>query len=216
MTLRHRCFLAGLLPLTLSFPIFGGCRSVRPQPPMNLSEPGWTIRQGQAVWRTKPHSPDIAGELLVAMHRDGRSVVQFFKPPLPFVDAQRDTNSWQIRFYGRNKTYAGRGPPPKRILWLQLPVGLVGHQTGTNWFLTWPGEEAWHFEDLVTEEMLEGFLVTTALPQTHLVQSGETLPGIACWYGVTPESIQTVNPGPASAWLKAGNPINLPVAAPRP
>ena len=216
MTLRHRCFLAGLLPLTLSFPIFGGCRSVRPQPPMNLSEPGWTIRQGQAVWRTKPHSPDIAGELLVAMHRDGRSVVQFFKPPLPFVDAQRDTNSWQVRFYGQNKRYAGRGPPPKRILWLQLPEGLVGHQTGTNWFLTWPGQGAWRFEDLVTEEMLEGFLLTTELPQTHLVEPGETLARIACWYGVSTESIQTVNPGPASAWLKAGNTINLPPATPRP
>src|SRR5437867_3601507 len=133
MTLPRRCFLAELLPLAVVLPIFGACRSVRPQPPMNLSEPGWTIRQGQAVWRTKPQAAEIAGELLVAMHRDGRSVVQFLKLPLPLVDAHRDTNSWQIRFYGQNKRYAGRGPPPKRILWLQLPEGLVGHHADTNW-----------------------------------------------------------------------------------
>jgi len=33
-------------------------------PPVSLSEPGWTIRQGQAVWRRYHDTPDIAGELL--------------------------------------------------------------------------------------------------------------------------------------------------------
>src|SRR5688572_29399594 len=87
-------WICALIPAILT-----GCRSLPTQPPMNLGEPGWTIRQGQAAWRPKSDAPDIAGDLLVAMHVDGRSQVQFTKPPLPFVVAQRHANSWQIQFF---------------------------------------------------------------------------------------------------------------------
>src|SRR6266542_1818487 len=210
MTLRRTRPVFSLLTWALDVALAAGCHALPRQTPLDFSEPGWTLRQGQAVWRPKPDASDIAGELLVAMHRDGRSVVQFAKPPLPFVEAQRGTNSWQIQFFALNKKYAGRGRPPSRILWLQLPDGLAGSHTETNWFLTQPCTGAWHFKNLVTEEALDGFLATTKLPQTHRVQPGETLRRIARWYGVTTESIQAVNPGPIDAWLKAGTRINLP------
>ena len=88
------------------------CHTVPPLPPVNLTEPGWTVLQGQAVWRTKKDAPEIAGELFVATNPDGRSFVQFTKTPLPFVVAQTTTNSWQIHFVPNDKTYSGRGKVP--------------------------------------------------------------------------------------------------------
>ena len=197
--------IAALVPLA-------GCNTLPPQPPMNLAEEGWVVRQGQAVWRTSTNSPEIAGDLMVAMHRDGRSLVQFTKPPLPFVTAQRFTNGWQAQFFAQKRTYSGRGEPPDRILWLHLPDGLIRRHTSTNWFLT-HAAEGWHLESLTTDETLDGFLATTRLPKTHRVRSGETLNRVARWYGVPIESIRSVNPGPDSNWFRVGNDIHLPASA---
>lgn len=162
----NRC--RSYLLLTLLLAICAGCRSLPASGPVDFSEPGWIIRQGQAVWYPKPKA-DIAGELLVAMHPDGRSVVQFSKPPLPFVEAQRGTNSWRIRFFAQNKEYAGRGSPPGRIGWLQLPDGLAGRPMDPNWSLIPPRPDGTglHFENLETKETLDGFLATIRLPETH-------------------------------------------------
>jgi len=187
-----------------------GCRTLPPAPQVNLSEPGWVIRQGQAVWSPKPGETDVAGDLLVAMHRDGRSMVQFTKPPLPFVVAQRDTNSWRVQFFAQNKVYSGRGEPPSRIAWLHLPDGLIGRHSDTNWFLARKPDGSWHFENLVTEEMLDGFLATTTRPKIHVIQTGDTLPRLARWYGATVDAIRAVNPGRESEWFRLGNEIRLP------
>ena len=93
---------------------------------MDLSQSGWNVRHGQAVWRSKKAAPEIAGELLVAMNRDGRSFVQFTKTPLPFIEAQSTTNAWQLHSIPDNKTYTGRGKPPVRASWLWLPRCLSG------------------------------------------------------------------------------------------
>src|SRR5262245_20033091 len=110
----------------MTFGLMAACRSLPPLPPANFSEPGWTVRQGQAVWRAHGHSPELAGELLVASHRDGRTLVQFTKGPLPFVVAQTTTNSWQVDFVPKNKTCSGRGRPPARVIWLHLARSLDG------------------------------------------------------------------------------------------
>src|SRR5277367_4640677 len=61
-----------------------GCQTIPPLPPANLAEPGWIVRQGQTVWRTKKDAPEITGDLLLAVNLDGRSFLQFTKTPLPF------------------------------------------------------------------------------------------------------------------------------------
>src|SRR5439155_15039375 len=71
------CFL-----LALCVP---ACRMLPPLPSVNLAEPGWTVHEGQAIWRPKRDAPEIAGEILVATHQDGRALVQFTKTPFPFV-----------------------------------------------------------------------------------------------------------------------------------
>jgi hypothetical protein len=103
-----------------------GCRTIGPLPALDINQPGWTVRQGQAVWKSKAAAPEIAGELVLATKPDGSSFLQFTKTPLPFVVAQTTSNSWQIQFVPENRTFSARGKPPARLLWLQLPRCLLG------------------------------------------------------------------------------------------
>ena len=192
-----------------------GCRSLPPQPAMNLSEPGWVVREGQAVWKQKPDAEGIAGDLIVAMHWDGRNFIQFTKPPLPVVVAQSTSNTWQAQFFAQNKTYSGRGRPPERIMWLHLPGGLLGGGLEeTDWILSRKREGAWNFRNDLTGETLDGFLKTTRLPPQHRVQPGEHIIRIVRRYGIMVEALRAVNPGRDSEWLREGNVINLPALPP--
>lgn len=186
---------------------------------MDLSEPGWTIRQGQAVWKPRRGAEGVAGDLLVAMHWNGRNVVQFTKPPLPFVAARSDTNSWQVQYVAQNKTYSGRGQPPERILWLQLPVNLstfLSARKDTDWSISRDRGGSWQFTNEVSGESLDGFLATTRLPPRHRVAPGEHLLKVARRYGITMEALRAANPGPESAWFQINAEINLPQPAASP
>ena len=187
-----------------------GCLSLPPEPPLDLSAPDWTVRQGQAVWHVKSDASEIAGELLVATHPDGRSLVQFTKPPLPFVTAQRTTNRWQVQFLAQKKSYAAAGRPPARILWLHLPDALVGRSDPSQWSFRRETEGRWHFENRANRESLDGFLHTTRLPPSHFVRPGETLAGVAVEYGITPDSIEAANAGAAQPWWSVGRVVRLP------
>jgi hypothetical protein len=128
---------------------------MRPLPQVNLSEPGWTIRQGQAVWRTGKNSPEIAGELLLATSTDGSTFVQFTKTPFPFAIAQTTSNRWQIEFPPQNKRYAAPGKPPARIVWFQLSNALTGKPVAKGW--TWQNSDSnWQLKNS-SGESLEGY-----------------------------------------------------------
>lgn len=154
---QHQLVLLFIFFLALLFSQ-PGCRTISTLPPANLSEPGWTLRQGQAIWRTKKDAPEIAGELIVAENSDGRSFLQFTKTPLPFVVAQTTTNSWQIHFVPENKTYSGPGKPPKRLIWLYLPGCLAGRQPPKPWSWRQLENGNWQLENQKTGESLEGYL----------------------------------------------------------
>jgi hypothetical protein len=209
-SLVSRFSLRRFLRCGLLLGLLMGCRSLPTPPPMNLTELGWTVRQGQAAWRTKPGAPDIAGDLMVAMHPDGRSMVQFTKPPLPFVVAQRHANSWRIQFFADKKTYSGRGVPPDRLMWLHLPDGLAGAQRSDSWHFSSKGDGTWTFENHSSGETLEGFLATTTLPGSHVVRPGDTVQRITRWYGLDSTALEAANPGPRPGWLRPGSVIRLP------
>src|SRR5262249_48882507 len=147
--------------------------------PVDLSGPGWTVREGQAVWRPRAGAEGIAGDLLVATHSDGRSVVQFTKTPLPFIVAQRTAHGWQAQIVPRNKTYSGRGEPPARLLWLHLPSALTGGRVPDVFRFTTNATGGWRFERSAAGECLEGYLEPVARPRTHLIKPGNSLDGIA-------------------------------------
>jgi hypothetical protein len=196
----------GLLALT-------GCALTgrgKAEPLMDFSTPDWTIREGQAVWKPKPADAGIAGDLLVAMSQDGRTVIQFTKTPLPIVTAQVRSNFWQFTVAAQQRTYRGSGPPPEGLLWLQLPDGLIGRHSSTNWYFARTKEDGWHFENLVTEESLDGYLNTVRLPRLHVVKEGETINRITRLYGVTAAALREANPGARVDWIRPGNIIALP------
>lgn len=153
----HRCPLVVFIFFLLLF-FQPGCQTIPTLPPVNLSEPGWTVSQGQAVWRTKKDAPEIAGELILATNPDGRSFLQFTKTPLPFVVAQLTANSWQIHFVPENKTYSGRGAPPKQLMWLYLPRCLAGSPPPKSWSWNRLENNGWRLENPATGESLEGYL----------------------------------------------------------
>ncbi len=193
-----------------------GCRSLPLQPPIDLSGPGWILREGQAVWRPRAGADGIAGDLLVATHPDGRSVVQFTKTPLPFIVAQRTARGWQTQIIPRNKTYSGRGAPPARLLWLHLPEALERGSTLEGFRFTTNATGGWRFERRATGECLEGYFEPPPRLHTHVVHSGENLAGIARMHGITVKSIHDANPGEWRTWFRVGKIINLPSVAPNP
>jgi hypothetical protein len=122
--------LFAIAPLLL---LLAACQTVAPPAQINLAEPGWTVREGQAVWRPNQHAAEIAGELLVAVHPDGRGFVQFTKTPFPFAVAQSTREAWRIEFPMENKSFSGRGNPPARLIWLHLPACLEGRSLPKPW-----------------------------------------------------------------------------------
>ena len=137
---------------------WGACRTVPPLAPANLSEPGWTIREGQAVWRPKTEAPEIAGELLVATHRNGETLLQFTKTPLPFVVARTTTNRWHIEYVADHRDFSGCGEPPSRLGWLHLARCVAGAAPPSRWHWEKFPDHRWRLENRISGETLEGFL----------------------------------------------------------
>jgi len=193
-----------------------GCRSLPLQPPIDLSGPGWSVREGQAIWRPRAGANGVAGDLLVATHADGRSVVQFTKTPLPFLVAQRTPQGWQAQFIPRNKTYSGRGEPPARLLWLHLPNGLERLYDPSKFGGGAEPDGSFSFWNLASGERLEGFLNMTRRPSTYVVKSGDYFMRIARHHGITPDSLREANPGIAVERLRVGQRLMIPPLAPQP
>jgi hypothetical protein len=145
-----------LLAFALLLSLANGCRTAPPLAKADFSEPGWTLHQGQAVWRSKRDAVEIAGEILLATNLNGRSLVQFTKTPFPFVTAQTTTNIWQIEAPVENRRFSGRGSPPARVIWFQLPRAYAGLPVPERW--SWRStSNNWRLENVSTGELLEGY-----------------------------------------------------------
>jgi hypothetical protein len=132
------------------------CRTT-PLPRLNLEERGWTVREGQAVWKRNREAPEIAGELLVAT-APGKTFVQFSKSPFPLVVAQSTTNRWQVEIPTQAKRYSAPGKPPNRLIWLYLPNLLQGQAPPKHWRFQKMSGEGWRVDNDKTGESIEGYL----------------------------------------------------------
>ena len=150
-------FIRSLVVL-LFISLLAGCRTTPHLPPVNLSSPGWQVRHGQAVWVARQEAPEIAGELTVGLHRDGRGYLHFLKVPIPFVSAQSGPEGWQIEFIPQDRKFAGRGAPHRRFGWLMLLKALQEDSLPKGWeFSSEPGGD-WKLSNRSTGEMISGFL----------------------------------------------------------
>jgi hypothetical protein len=134
------------------------CRTIAPLPAVNLSEPGWTLRQGQALWRTKRDAPEIAGEIIFATHQSGRTLLQLTKNPLPFVTVQTSGDLWQIEFVPQQRRFSGKGSPPRRLPWVHLARALQGTNPPPPLVFKKDGPDNFTFENPDTGETISGFL----------------------------------------------------------
>jgi hypothetical protein len=143
-----------LLLLLLTAVAAGGCATVT-LPPANLKQPGWTVRQGQAVWHRKRGGEGIAGEILVATRPDGRAFVQFSKGPFPLIVAQSTPKVWTAEFPPENKHYSGHGRPPQRIIFLYLPRVVAGRPPPRGWSWRPLSQGGWRLENQGSGESVD-------------------------------------------------------------
>jgi hypothetical protein len=148
---------AGGLLLLLLVVIGAGCRTSVPMPPADFASGGWQVRHGQAVWKPSKSQPELAGELLLATRTNGDYFVQFDKIPFPLATAQTERGQWHIRFGTGRYAWHGRGEPPGRFVWFQLPRALASQPLAKHWTLE-RNEDAWSLKNSRTGEMLEGNL----------------------------------------------------------
>lgn len=110
-----------------------GCVGVGDLPQIDPYEPGWTMWSGQALWVPRQGQPALAGELLVAQHANGDVLVSLSKPPVPLFTAQAADRRWRIDFAEAGRSYSGRGRPPERFVWFQIPAILHGAPPPKPW-----------------------------------------------------------------------------------
>jgi len=134
-----------------------GCRTLPPLPEADLKQPGWVVREGQAVWLQKRGGTEIAGDLLVATRSGGDAFVQFTKNPFPMVTARTSGTQWQIESPLQNRRYTGRGHPPARIIWLVLPQLLADAPPPADWSWKHFDQMKWRLSNQSTGETLEGY-----------------------------------------------------------
>jgi hypothetical protein len=137
----------------------GGCATLRhPLPPVNLSEPGWILRQGQAIWKLPAGRPDVAGEVLLATRLEGKAYIQFSKTPFTMVVGQVTPEGWEVEFPPQNKRYAAPGTPPKRLIWLHFARVLSGKSPPKDWKWT-DSDGNFRLENPANGEAIEGYFV---------------------------------------------------------
>jgi hypothetical protein len=135
-----------------------GCATTPVVPPADLSQPGWTTRQGQAVWRPGKAAPELAGDLVVATRDDGSCFIQFTKTPLPLVTAEATTNAWRLYIAPTDMTRSGGGDVPLRVVWFCLPRCLAHLSPGKAWSWQTLPDNGWKLTNPATGEFLEGYL----------------------------------------------------------
>lgn len=141
--------------LVLTAAGLSGCRST-PRPHLvDLAEPGWHVRQGQAVWTTDRGAVGVAGDLVVAVKTDASCWVEFSKPPFNLVTAQARPDGWRISLHSQHIDYRGRGIPPRRFVWFQLAQVIAGRSVACEWQLTHQPGESWLFVHAENGERLE-------------------------------------------------------------
>ena len=150
LLISPRNFVAALALLAAA-----GCRSLPPIPPADLTAPGWSVKQGQAVWKPNQFRPELAGELLLATNTNGDFLVEFTKTPFTLATARQYSGQWRVEFGNGRHAWQGRGTAPRLFSWFELPRSLAGEKTSRGWRFT-QTNATWRLESWRNGEWLEG------------------------------------------------------------
>jgi len=136
-----------------------GCRTTPKLPPINLSEAGWRVQQGQAVWKPDANAPELSGEVVWASNPDGRFFAQFLKTPITLVEAQGNQDAWKVSVPSQGRTISGSGgrSPSRRLGWVYLAWALQARPLPREWSFR-NTLEGWKLVNARTGEVIEGYL----------------------------------------------------------
>lgn len=145
-----------LIVATAAILLLAACGTTRQSSlaPLDISAPGWSVRQGQALWRPAGENPEIAGDVVISSHPSAGSYVQFSKT-LPILSGRLGPGGWQFETIPENKRYSGRGQPPRRIVWLQLLRAIEGQEISDRWSVARPSDNYIALEDTHSGERLK-------------------------------------------------------------
>jgi hypothetical protein len=135
-----------------------GCRTAAKAPLFQVAGPGWRVQEGQALWTPSAGLPSLGGEVLLASHPNGSSLVQFAKTPFTFVLGQTTRTNWMIQFPPRQLGFSGRNKPSTRFAWLYLGTALAAEPLPPDYSFERRPEGGWRLENTRSGEILEGFL----------------------------------------------------------
>ena len=128
-----------------------------PWPPVDTTQPGWRVLNGQAVWTAARGGEGVAGELLLASRTDGACFVQFAKPPFTLATARAEAGVWSVELLSARRHFRGHGPAPAHFVWFALADALRGQPAGGAWHFEAHGAGGWSLTNAVTGEALEGY-----------------------------------------------------------
>lgn len=140
--------------LSICLLILAGCVSSRKFSPVDFNSPGWTVKQGQAIWKPEINKPEIAGDVVLATNPDGNAFVQFSKS-FPLVTARLEPPYWTVEFATQQKRYSGKGKGPERIVWLQLLHLIESAAPGKHWQVEHPSSDSIALENRERGERLQ-------------------------------------------------------------
>lgn len=144
--------------------ILAACSSAFVMPERDLNADVWTVWSGQASWKPDRDRPSIAGDILLARHHDGDVYVNFAKSPVGIFTAQTHQGHWQLDLVQRDASHAGRGRPPKRFVWFQLPAVVAGSQALLPpWNVEKKASSEWMIENAKSGETILLFIDDGAL-----------------------------------------------------
>ena len=128
-----------------------------PLPPADLGAPGWSVRQGQAVWISARGKEGIAGEILLATRASGECFVQFAKPPFTLATARAEAGVWSVALASARRQFSGRDRGPVRFVWFALAEEVRGCRAGGGWSFEARNGTKWCLTNAFTGEVLEGY-----------------------------------------------------------
>ena len=148
LMLRPGCVLSLLAVLFLM-----GCRTPSPFAAVDISQSGWTQRQYQVVWLSKPGATEMVCDVLEARHTSGQVFLQVSKPPLVLATVQSDAGEWWVEYGPRPRSAKGITAPGASHLWVLI---ALQKQSGENLKVEALPNQTTRWTNLKTGERIEG------------------------------------------------------------
>ncbi len=144
---------AGVISSLFLTLFLAGCRTPSPFAPLDLSQPGWTQRQYQVVWLSKPGASEMVCDVIEARHTSGKIFLQVSKTPLVLATVQSESDKWWVEYGPRPRSAKGAWLPDAAHLWVLI---ALQKQTATDLKVEALPNQTVRWINLKTGERIEG------------------------------------------------------------